>query len=108
MSCHRYAPQCDHWTLRDKAFCRGFAGFYGALHKALPVGEMFAGEEDFPVWTLENWADAEPLARTIESVSTVCKLVPLPGIGDNAAGELWSIGVEVGDVFCDNAHSPII
>jgi hypothetical protein len=35
-----------------------FAGIDGAFHKALPFGQVFAGEEHLAVRLLEQWARA--------------------------------------------------
>jgi hypothetical protein len=75
-----------------------FTGIDGAFHKALPFGQVFAGEEHFAVRSLEQWANAEPLSGTVDGVGTMYPWVVLPGLidrGDQRFGRIARNGTQI-------------
>ena len=75
----RFAYQC---------FGRLLSGDDGAFHEALPIGEVFSGEEYFAVWALQQWAESEPLPGAIEGIGAVRVAIALPGVRSYRAAEL--------------------
>ena len=100
-----YARAC---ALSHEGIGGGFAGLDGAFHKALPVGEVLAGEEDLAVRALEYRADAEPLAGFVERVGAVGDRISLPGVGYDAFRFFRRVFVESRNIVGDDSHTAFV
>ena len=73
-------PKSEIPNLADKRRGGGFARFDRAFHEALPVGEVFTGEEDLAVRAREDRTNTKPLSGFVERVGAVGERIALPRV----------------------------